>query len=187
VGIVKQTPERKGRDGFLLRLRDNTDGAVMLEFAFVVIPFIAMILASLYTSLVYFTSQGLDTAVQKSSRSIMTGVSQLAGTTQSAYKTQVCATLPTYMKCSRLYVDVRRATSFASLNMAAPTPTIDANGDVTNSGAYDTIGRGEIGMVRIAYVWPAGTGPMGLDLSDRANGQRLLIATSVFRAEPYAT
>ena len=157
----------------------------MLEFAFVVIPFIALILASLYTSLIYFSTQALETVVQASARPLVTGFAQLSGTSQSAFKTQICSNLPTYMKCSKLYVDVRRSTSFATLNMSAPTVTVNASGDVTNVGAYETIGKSEMGLVRLAYVWDAGSGPGGLDLSNMSNGKRLLIATSVFRAEPY--
>jgi hypothetical protein len=95
------------------------------------------------------------------------------------------------MKCSRLFVDVRRAAPsvasnmFGDLDMTAPVVTIDANGNVTNTGSYETIAKSEIGMVRLAYVWQAGSGPNGLDLSNMSGGNRLLIATSVFRAEPY--
>lgn len=157
----------------------------MLEFAFVAIPFIAMILASLYTSLIYFSTQALETAVQASARSLITGSAQLSGKSQAAYKAEVCSKIPTYMRCSALYVDVRRSASFASLNMSQPNVTVNAAGDVTNSGAYETIGKSEMGLVRLAYVWEAGSGPLGLDLSTMANGKRLLIATAVFRAEPY--
>lgn len=166
--------------------RDNS-GAVMLEFAFVVIPFIGVLLASLYTSLIYFSTQALDTAVQTSARQIITGSAQNSGMTQAAFKTAVCGNLPNYMKCSRLYVDVRRAASFGALNMTAPVVSIDAAGNVTNAGNYETIGKSEIGMVRLAYVWQAGSGPNGLDLSNMSGGNRLLIATTVFRAEPYGS
>jgi Flp pilus assembly protein TadG len=169
----------------LKRIRRNDNGAVLVEFAFVVIPFIALILASLYTSLIYFSTQALETAVQTSARSIVTGTTQIAGTSQSAYKTQVCNNIPKYMDCSKLYVDVRRATTFASLDLSAPNVTVNASGNVTNSGSYETIGKSEMGMVRIVYVWEAGSGPLGLDLSTTSNGKRLLFATSVFRAEPY--
>lgn len=164
--------------------RDN-GGAVMLEFAFVVIPFIAVLLASLYTSLIYFSTQALETAVQTSAREMITGRAQQTGLSQSAFKTRVCNNLPAYMKCSRLYVDVRRSSSFASLNMTAPAVTVDASGNVTNTGSYEIIDTSEIGLVRLAYVWEAGSGPLGLDLSNMSDGKRLLVATSVFRAEPY--
>lgn len=184
---VTETRARRDVAFVLSRLGRNNDGAVMLEFAFVVIPFIALILASLYTSLIYFTSQALDSAVQRSARVMITGAAQKAGTTKTAYKTQVCNNLPTYMKCSRLFVDVRKASTFASMDLSAPTLTIDVNGNVTNSGSYETIAKGEKGLVRLAYVWYAGTGPNGLDLSNTTGGNRILIATSVFMAEPFGS
>jgi Flp pilus assembly protein TadG len=187
VAIVDQAQESVNRRSVLSRLRCDASGAVMLEFAFVAIPFIAMILASLYTSLIFFSSQALETAVQTSARLMITGTAQKAATTQAQYKTQVCATLPTYMKCSRLYVDVRAAGSFGAMDMTAPTPTIDASGNVTNSGAYATVPKSQIGMVRLAYVWEAGKGPLGLDLSNTSGNNRVLVATSVFITEPYAS
>ena len=175
----------------LRRLGNEARGAVMLEFAFVVIPLIGLMMASLYTSLVFFSSQALETTVQSSARRMITGAAQQAGgglgTTQAAYKTQVCAALPGYMKCSRLFVDVQRATTLGSLNMAAPVVTIDADGNVTNAGNYAVIAKNEYGLVRLAYVWQVGTGPNGLDLSNTTGGNRILVATSVFQAEPFGS
>ena len=183
-----------GRNRVLITLRrlgHEARGAVMLEFAFVVIPLIGLMMASLYTSIIFFSSQALETTVQSSARLMITGSAQMAsggaGTTQAAYKTKVCAALPGYMKCSRLFVDVRKSTSFASLDMTAPVVAIDADGNVTNSGDYAVIGKGEKGMVRLAYVWQAGTGPNGLDLSNTTGGNRILVATSVFQAEPFGS
>ena len=186
MGIVIYQQGSKG-DRAILRLRRDMNGAVMLEFAFVAAPFFGLILASLYTSLIFFSTQALETAVQQSSRLMITGSAQQAGLDKDAYKARVCATLPTYMKCSRLYVDVKTSGSFSTMDMSAPTPTIDADGNVTNSGTYQTIAKGQIGLVRLAYVWQGGRGPNGLDLSNTAGGQRVLIATSVFVAEPYAS
>ena len=171
----------------LHRVGGDKSGAVLLEFSFVVIPFIALIVASLYTSLIFFTSQALETSAQKAARLMVTGTSQKAGTTQAAYKTAVCATLPGYMKCNRLYIEARRATSFASLNMAAPAPAISATGTVTNTGDYNTPAKSERGMVRLSYVWYAGSGPNDFTLSNRTDGNRVLVATSVFMAEPYGS
>jgi Flp pilus assembly protein TadG len=177
-----------GRAGSAVhRLRHNQSGAVMLEFAFVAIPFIAVILASLYTSLIFFTGEALNTSNQKAARLMITGTSQKASTTQAAYKAQVCETLPKYMKCDRLFIDVRKASTFASLDTSIPTINIDSSGNVTNAGNYQTIGKGEIGMVRLIYVWYAGSGPNGLDLSNTTGGNRTLMTTSVFMAEPYGS
>ena len=176
------------RRAWLIKARQclgNNKGAVLLEFAFVVIPFIALIVASLYTSLIFFTSQVLESSVQRAARLVTTGTAQKAGTTQADYKAQVCASLPGYMKCNRLFVEVRRATSFATLNMAPPTPAISGTGTVTNSGDYQNVAKSEPGMVRLSYVWYAGSGPNNFTLSNRADGNRVLVATSVFMAEPY--
>lgn len=166
-------------------LRSNKRGAVLVEFGFVIIPFMALLMACLYTSLVFFSQQVLETAVQNAARRMAVGTSQKAATTQAAFKNEVCAELPTFMQCSRLYIDVRSATTFSGLNMTTTVPATDADGNVTGSGAYDAIPKNQIGMVRFAYIWPTGGGPLGLTLANSANGRRLLVATSVFQAEPY--
>jgi hypothetical protein len=35
------------------------------------------------------------------------------------------------------------------------------------------------------YLWDTQKGPLGFDLSTLSGGKRLLIATSVFKTEPY--
>ena len=178
------------RASFLNRfnsVRGANGGAVLVEFGFVVIPFIALLLACLYTSLVFFSQQLLETSVQKAGRLMAVGTPQKTAVTQVAFKNLVCADLPSFMQCSRLYVDVRAATSFSNLNMASTTPATDANGNVTNTGSYDNVAKSQIGMVRLSYIWPTGNGPLGLNLANNGKGLRILVATSIFQAEPYGS
>jgi hypothetical protein len=46
-------------------------------------------------------------------------------------------------------------------------------------------GAGDIVVLRLLYLWPLPTGPLGFTLNDASGTQKLLIATSVAKSEPY--
>lgn len=162
-------------------------GATLVEFAIVAAPLFALLIAIIQTSLTFFAQQALETAAEKSVRQLMTGSAQKAGMTQSQFKTAACTNLPAFMPCANLMVDVQVATSFSGVNNAPPTITYDTNGKPNNSMAYQPGGPGEISIVKLMYIWDVQQGPLGFDLSTLSNGKRLLVATSVFKTEPYST
>jgi hypothetical protein len=63
--------------------------------------------------------------------------------------------------------------------------TFDSKGKVTNGWTYAPGNPGDIVVVQVMYQWPVYLGPLGFDLSNLANGNRLLISTAVFKTEPY--
>jgi Flp pilus assembly protein TadG len=166
-------------------VKQDRRGAVLVEFGMIVIPFMALVMASLHTSLVYFTDQTLETLTERKARLLMTGEAQKASLTAAQFKAKVCLDIPSFLDCNRLYVEVKKVDLADTSNPALPTLTFDANGLITNSFAYDTIDPGEMAMVRILYLWPTGMGPMGVQLANAPKSSRLLISTSVIRAEPY--
>lgn len=160
------------------------DGAAAIEFALVAIPFLALIFAILETALVFWAGQTLETAATDSARLIMTGQAQMAGYSQSDFKNAVCGRIYGLFDCSGgLSVDVKSYTSFSAVN---PTPPI-SNGklDPTKTG-YDPGNVGSIVSVTLYYQWPIYV-PMldKLTTAGLAGGTRLLVATAVFRNEPY--
>jgi hypothetical protein len=40
-------------------------------------------------------------------------------------------------------------------------------------------------VVQVLYQWPIVLGPLGFNLSNLANGNRLLVSSNVFKREPY--
>lgn len=168
-------------------LRRDRRGAALVEFAIIVGPFLALIIAILQTSLTYFAQQNLETTAEKSVRQLLTGSAQKSGMTKPQFQTLVCSKLPAFMSCSNVIVDVQAASNFSSANTGTPTLTYDADGNVNNSWVYQPGVPGQITVARIMYVWDVSKGPLGFDLSTMSNGKRLLIATSVFQTEPYAS
>jgi Flp pilus assembly protein TadG len=163
----------------------DTRGVAIVEFAIVAAPFIALLIAILQTSLVFFVQQNLETTAEKSVRQLMTGEAQKAGMGKAAFKESVCKKLPAFMKCENLMVDVQTAASFGDAAPTAPVLTMSGN-TVTNNWKYTPGGPGTINVVRVMYVWNVQAGPLGFDLATMSTGQRLLFATAVFKTEPYS-
>ena len=161
-------------------------GATIIEFAIVAAPFIALLLAIVQTSLVFFTQQTLETAAEHAGRKLMTGAAQNGGMTEASFKATACNSLPSFMDCGKLMIDVENADSFENIDTSMPTLTYDSDGNISNSWKFEPGGVGQIVVMRTMYQMPVVSGPLGFDLSDMGRGRRLLIATSVFKTEPYA-
>jgi len=151
----------------------------------VVAPLIALILAALQTAIIFFFDQALQSATQKAGRQLMTGSAQSANLTQSQFKAAVCANLPSLFQCPKLMVDVQSSPSFPSTNTSALTLTYNAQNQVTNAFSYAPGGPGDIVIMRVMYSWPVVGGPLGLNLANQPDGSHLMLATAVFKNEPY--
>lgn len=198
---------------FGARLAKNCDGMAVLEFAIVGPAFIALLLAILYTVLIYLAQQMLETAAQSAGRQLLIGAAQTmtmsngdVGMTAADFKNTICngatgtdangnpvtipVLLPPMLTCSRLTVNVTTATTYNVASTGAPTFTYNANGVLTSTGTgYNTQsnggGQNRIVILQLIYLWPTGTGPLGLNLVNQPNGNRMLVATSVFTTEAY--
>jgi Flp pilus assembly protein TadG len=200
------------RDG--VRLLRSRDGTTIVEFAAVGPAFVALVLAIVYTALLFLAQQMLETASQSAGRLLLTGSAQTirlanghTGMSASDFKSAICngATgtdvngqtvtiprlLPSMLTCSRLTVNVTTATSYNLTSTAAPTFTYGSNGQVTATGTgYNPQsaggGQSNIIVLQLIYLWPTGTGPLGLNFINQANGTRMLVASSVFTSEAYS-
>jgi Flp pilus assembly protein TadG len=168
-----------------LRLWRDPSAATLLEFALAAPAFIAMMIAIFQTALLFLATQGLETAAEASGRLLLTGQAQGANYTADQFKTAACTTLPTYLNCSKLYVDVSTATSFSLANPAPPPLSYDSAGNITNSFNYAPGKSGAIVVLRLMYVWPTATGPLNFSLVNTPNSGHLLVASSVLKAEAF--
>lgn len=160
-------------------------GATAVEFALVAAPFIALLLALIQTFLVFFAQQLLETAVNESSRVILTGQAQAEGMTETQFAKTVCSNLPILFNCNNLMIDVEVAGSWTSANAGVPTLTFGSNGNVTNDWQFNPGNPGDIVVVRVMYQWPVFMGPLGFNLANLANGNRLIMASTAFQNEAY--
>ncbi len=177
VGRIARTLARK----FVRR----NNGAAMVEFGFVVFPFLALLFAIIETALVFFAGQVLETAVADSARLILTGQAQTQNLNATTFKNQVCSRIFGLFDCqSGLQIDVRTYASFVNATITKPidpvTGLIDTSGFTYQPGV-----AGDIVVMRFVYKWPTFVRTFGLNVSDLADGYRLMMATAAFRNEPY--
>jgi Flp pilus assembly protein TadG len=180
---------RLGRGKFARFLRRES-GAAAIEFAILSAPFIALMLAILQVTLIFFAQDALETTVEASSRMVLTGKApttaggMTAAQAQNAFAAAVCGNSPGLFTCGNFMIDLQPVASFSNANVSAPVLTYDANGKVTNTWTYNPGNPGDIMVMRVMYQWPVFLGPLGLNLSNLPKSMRLLMSTAVFRNEP---
>lgn len=166
----------------LARAWRSDSGATALEFGFIALPFFALLVAIFETGTMFIAQEVLQTATTRSARLIMTGQAQRTSMTAAQFQQAVCAQASVLLTCSGVYVDVHKFSSFSSVSRVYPVQ----NGVLKpNLVGYSTGGSGDIVLVQTFYQWPTIFGPLQFNLSNLSNGSRLLIATAVFRNEPY--
>lgn len=165
------------------RFSKGDDGVAAVEFAIVAAPFLALMFAIMETSLVFFASQTLETAVADSARLIMTGQAQSQNFSAAQFKTAVCDKVKGLLDCAAgLKIDVKTYSAFGSVDNSKP---VDANGNLKTNFGYQPGGPGEIVVVRLMYEFPVYASLLGFNLSDMSSSKRLVMATAAFRNEPY--
>jgi Flp pilus assembly protein TadG len=212
--LRKRIRARRAVGPFGKNLWKNRAGTAAMEFAIVGPAFIALLLAIMYTMLIYLAQQMLETTAEGAGRLMLTGFAQTTrapngtvGLSASDFKKAICnglsgtnpagetvstpALLPPLLTCSRLTVNVRVATSYNVTNTTSPTFTYDSNGILVSTGSgynYQSGGSGKnrIVILQLIYLWPTGKGPLGLNMIDEPNANRKLVATSVFTTEDFA-
>jgi Flp pilus assembly pilin Flp len=167
IGLISRKSKSRAGSVFRCRkLRDfgkREDGAAAVEFAMVLAPFLAMLFAIFETAMVFFAGQTLETAAADSARLILTGQAQTQSLNQASFKEAVCARVYGLFDCS-------------------DGMTVDG---LVKAGVYNPGGPCEIVVVRLIYQFPVYVSLLGFNLADMAGNKRLLVATSVFRNEPY--
>lgn len=179
---------RTGRDA-TAGLREDQSGATAIEFAMVVVPFLALLFAIMEVALVYFATFSLENATEQASRMIRTGQAQAAAMSANDFKQAICDRVPVFLDCtSGLKVDVRTFPDFSSA-ASNPAEPIDDNGNLKNGfEQFSLAGSGGVTLVSVYYKWDLFLDLpsfMGLGLSNLADGGRLISAGTAFRVEPF--
>lgn len=179
-------PRFKAAATIVARFHGHKRGSAAVEFALVAPLFFGLLFAIIETGMVFFASQSLETALQDSARTIMTGEAQITNLTKQSFKTNVvCANVNILFNCANgIYVDVQSYPSgFGSVSISDPI----AGGSFVDSTQYNPGGPGDIVVVRLFYQWPLFVTGLGYNLANLSGGKRLLSATAAFKNEPYPT
>ena len=169
----------------LRRLPKDERAATAVEFAILITPLMFLILAALQLGIIFFATQCLQSVAITAGRELMTGSVQDAGLSQAQFQNKVCANAPVLFTCGDIMVDVESASAYTSIPTTPLTPTYDANGKPNNNWSYSPGAAGDIVILRLMYNWPVVGGPLLPGLANQSNGDRLLVATAVFKNEPY--
>jgi Flp pilus assembly protein TadG len=159
-------------------------GATAVEFGIIAVPFFFLKMAIIETAMVFWAGQLLESGVAESGRLIRTGQVQAQGLGREDFRQLLCGEIGPLFDCdARLEIDVQRVQRFdeADLNR----PPVDGTGNYSGAFNFEPGVGEETVIVRAFYRWPLLFNFFGLDAADIAGRQRLLIATTAFRNEPF--
>jgi Flp pilus assembly protein TadG len=172
------------------RLKRDERGAVAVEFALLALPFFTLIFAIIETSMVFFASQILDSAVQDAGRLVRTGQAHAANYNSANFRTAVCNGTFGLFRCANLKVKVSVVANFTAATTTGVVATgnncTQANCPWTLVESYSPGTGGDVVLVEVYYRWPMIVNLPGLNLFNLPDGTRLLSSIRVFRNEPFS-
>lgn len=175
--------KRKGR-----LLARHERGVTVVEFALLAPVFFAIIGAILQTSIIFLSSQVLESALHDASRAIRTGQAQAVGTSIEQFRADVCGRLyGLFPDCSGLHIRVNTITDFQSATVVPPVDsTCEAPCDWTVAESWSPGDSKSVVLVQIYYRYPVllQLGPLGM--SNLGDGSRLMGSITVFKNEPFS-
>jgi len=192
-------PAPQLRRGLIRRFRRDQDGATAVEFALVITPFLALLLAIIETALMFWTNQILEDAVTQASRTLLTGQSRDlypaasddpsepgAPTNTTKFRDAVCANAPALVDCTKVQIDVRSYASFAGAQAGTSGSNPVAGGALNTAGfKYNQTGPGQIVVVRAVLEYDLLFTKWSTALANIGAGKRALVASTTFRSEPF--
>lgn len=162
----------------------NTRGATAVEFGLIALPFFGLIAGLLETGLMMFADSALDQATNRAARMIRTGQAQQQNFNTNSFRNEVCSGgVATMFDCTKLKIDVRTATDFATMNLAnqnKPDGTVDDAALTYNAGHGS-----DIVVVRTYYDWPILLNRLATFGEGQDGKTRRLTSTVAFRNEPF--
>lgn len=182
------------------RLARNEDGAVLVEFALLAVPFFALVFAILETSLAFFAQQVLESALQDATRGIRTGQSQTSWDAVE-FRRQICKRSYGLLDCSesnpqtdRLIIKVEPVNSFDTAISQIGLPVDPACSEPgasedecawTLSESFNDGQGNDVIVAQAFYKWPTVLNLPWFTLANQAGNNRLLSAARVFKNEPF--
>lgn len=176
--------------GVLPRFRSRDrgrSGSTAVEFALIGLPFFMMLTAAFEAGLVTMAQQSLNTGVDAASRQVFSGVFQAnADTTPAAtrFKKLICDTI-VYASCSSVLLEVTTSTTFAGSNPTNPYVASSRSVNAAFGAKFQCPAANNIVTVRAIAIVPRYFGFLTLNGLQLANKTQMVVATNVFRAEPY--
>ena len=179
------------RHSLTVRLFVDRDGTAAIEFAIVAPVFLALMFSLFEVGWYFYTNSIVDASVGDAARLIETGQIQKSTGTDAEKKqaifNAVCNVLQHFGDCTtRLTVEVQTYTSFAALAADTAAATCaDAAPSAVSAIPFDPGDELAIVRVRVCYIYSTTNPAIGVNVAEAGTNKRRLIATSIFRSEPY--
>ncbi len=165
------------------KLKTDKRGTASLEFAVVATPFLGLLFALIETMLVFFATFTLENGVSEAARQIRTGQAQAANFTQQDFRNAICDEVGFMLDCgSKMEFDVRKFDGFGNVQMPPP---LNPDGEFQTNYVFDPGQEGDVVVVRVFYSYPVLLPIHGNTMANMAGSNRLLVASAVFRNEPF--
>ncbi len=172
----------------------DEDGATAVEFAFVSLPFFALLFGILELAIVFFVNSALVHSTAEAGRIIRVGNFQACGGADE-FKALVCEGMKDLGGCWRnVRIDVVEGDSFKSIELP-PIPPPEPRDDTqtgsaaipqTPNGQFDSNAAGSVMVIRSTFYYRLVLPPLLTRLdSPRGSGSRVMTATTAFRNEPF--
>ncbi len=170
-GVIR-TARRFGR---------SRSGAAAVEFAFVALPFFAILFSLVETGMVFIGDTTMQNAVKQAAREVRTGQMASGGFDLAAFRTALCG-YSVFFECSKFKIDLTAYAKYSDIPIVAPI----RNGKLDESGfGYTAGGANQIMALRVYYEWPVYTDVMSKALSSLKSGNYLMASTTAFKTEPF--
>lgn len=173
---------RRSIKGFKQRLRlfhRQDDGATAIEFAFIALPFFALISLVFETATMLFTDISLQNGVNQTARLIRTGQVQTQGISQGRFREILCGNVAFYLDCSKIRVFVTKSST--------PTFTNRTNlmtATATTQQRWEVGAASEWTLVQVSYDWKLFIPKISM-LGNVDENTRRIVAGALFRNEPF--
>lgn len=185
-------------DGVRREFLGDASGASAVEFALIGPIFIAMVGAIMQIMLMLLVGQNLDTGLQTTVRSLVTG--QFQGDNAaikdkavllSKLRAQLCSntgsSTAAFFNCNSVLLDVQVVDTYANVTSANGSALNPTTGDwQTGFGsAYTCPQPSKVVVVRAALKYPVFFSLLNPGLKSFGDGSALVQSNAVFRVEPY--
>jgi len=170
------------------KFSSDTRGVTAIEFAIIAPILFSIVLAILELGLSFIVEVLLDNAVAEAARQIRTGqvffAAQDGNYNQTKFKNAIIDNGAGILKAveDKIYIDVESFDDFGDIR--EPGPLIE-DGEVAMDQNWDPGTGGDVVLVRVVCAWPLITSKMVEIFGQAANGNRILVATEIFRNEPF--
>jgi len=156
------------------------DGAVAIEFALLVMPFMLITLGIIELSLLFLSASIVEGATDSAARLIRTGqIQKSTGDHETMFRDALCSFTAALVKCEDMVVEVVPIESYADYT----DPVYDSDGAMISQG-FDAGGSNDKVIIRVAYRYKMITPIVGTMLNG-PDGATQFISTIVLQSEPY--